>query len=385
MDKFNEILNNIYRGIIIVYPHGSYITDNEKSIIVKSLYLKDISHKPLLLIQNKEALGIIYLNDPKQIDLNKFNTLRKYHKITEEEREKWWKSYKELYQYDIIKKDIFDLPVPINYKTGPQVLVKPESISKLQNIFIGTSGYKYEWWNKSEYDKFDVYDKTFNTVEINASFYNFYKKSTWDKIINNSPDNFVYSIKVNRSITHYRKFNRLREFIKPFIGMKKVKCLLFQFPPNFKYSDDNIKKLNDLSKYYDKAKTHMNFVFEFRNISWYLLDNLTKLNDLFEKKKHWIIAVTNIDNKYYPSFDEYNNLINSQQLDVMYVRMHGTADKYEGSYSKKSLKELGKFIRSNNTKEEMDIFIYFNNTDSLYKDNLPDAVHDAIELQHILI
>ena len=61
-----------YRGLIIVSPHGDYIKNNSKTEIVKSLNLKNISGKPLLLIQNKVALGIIYLDTPVKIDLETF-------------------------------------------------------------------------------------------------------------------------------------------------------------------------------------------------------------------------------------------------------------------------------------------------------------------------
>ena len=183
--------NNIYRGIIIVKPHGDYIADGTKTIIIKSIKLHDIAHKPLLLIQDKLALGIIYLDEYQQIDLKKFNKLKTQHKITDEERKKWWHDKKVFYEYAIIKTNIYKIPIPIEYPIGPQVLVKIENITKKQNIYIGTSGYKYEWWNDSGYNKFDIYNMTFNTVEINASFYNFYSQKTWKKIIDESPDDFI--------------------------------------------------------------------------------------------------------------------------------------------------------------------------------------------------
>src|SRR5437868_12655532 len=157
--------NDIYRGIIIVEPHGTYIYDGSKTMIIKSLKLHDISHKPLLLIQNKEALGIIYLDDYVEINLREFNKLRKFHKITEDERKLWWRDKVRLYKYNIIKIKLFDIPIPIAYPKGPQVLIKPENIQKIQSIYIGTSGYDYSWWNvsgKENYSKLDVYDKIFN-------------------------------------------------------------------------------------------------------------------------------------------------------------------------------------------------------------------------------
>lgn len=122
---------SFYRGLIIVEPHGSYIAKGTKKVIIKSINFKNIANKPLLLIQNKEALGIIYLDEPKKINLKEFDELYNKHKITEQERLKWWKGKKVLYMYKIIHKKIFKRPYKIDYKQGPQVMVKPENTWKI--------------------------------------------------------------------------------------------------------------------------------------------------------------------------------------------------------------------------------------------------------------
>lgn len=116
-----------YRGLIIVKPHGSWIISGEKPLLVKSIRLKHVPGKLLLLIESKRALGIIKLGEPRPITLKQFRRLRSKHKITEKERLKWWKGRK-LYAYDIkiIKK--FKKPRKINYPQGPQVVVRPKLI-----------------------------------------------------------------------------------------------------------------------------------------------------------------------------------------------------------------------------------------------------------------
>ena len=53
---------NFYRGLIIVKPHGSWIISGEKTLLIKSIRLKNVPGKRLLLIESKYALGIINLD-----------------------------------------------------------------------------------------------------------------------------------------------------------------------------------------------------------------------------------------------------------------------------------------------------------------------------------
>src|SRR5579863_6301665 len=107
---------DIYRGIIIVYPHGDYIVDGSKKVIIKSKKYMDCIDKPLLLIQNKVALGVIFLDYVGQINIEEFNKKFNLHRITEQEREKWWKGKSKLFEYKIISKHNFRNPLPIDYK-----------------------------------------------------------------------------------------------------------------------------------------------------------------------------------------------------------------------------------------------------------------------------
>lgn len=120
-----------HRGLIIVYPHGTYIKEGSKKLIIKSIKLKNIAGKPLLLIEQKVALGILYLGEPQEITLAEFRKLRDQHLITKKERIKWWKGKRKLYSYKIIKKKIYKRPYKIEYGQGPQVLVKPENVRRI--------------------------------------------------------------------------------------------------------------------------------------------------------------------------------------------------------------------------------------------------------------
>jgi uncharacterized protein YecE (DUF72 family) len=53
---------------------------------------------------------------------------------------------------------------------------------------------------------FTYYATKFKTVEINSTFYNFPKKSSIKRFYKISPEDFKFSVKVNKAITHIKRF-----------------------------------------------------------------------------------------------------------------------------------------------------------------------------------
>jgi len=370
---------DIYRGLIIVYPHGTYIAYGNKDIIVKSLKLS-ILNKPLLLIENKQALGIIYLNKIKEINITQFDKDKNRHLITNEERKKWWPKKNMLYEYFIGKKIIFYYPIPITYPQGPQVLIKPKNIRYKQNIYIGTSGYDYKWWNYNSKNKLEEYSNNFNSLELNATFYKFYKKENFIKLRDETPNNFKFTVKVNRSITHFNQYGKINKFLSSakYLG-SKLKCLLFQFPSRFKFNKKNLNRLNKLkTKPIKLGLKNLKFyyAFEFKNKSWFNEETYS----LFKKNK-WCLVISNINYTHSDNLDiGFNPKLNNYVIttNFIYFRMHGSNDKYIGSYKKESKKTLYKIIEFIRESQIKNSFIYFNNTDSGYP--LPDAITDAVFL-----
>ncbi|AYV83959.1 MAG: hypothetical protein Hyperionvirus14_48 [Hyperionvirus sp.] len=370
-------MDELYRGIIIVYPHGGYIADGSKKVIVKSKRFGDVIGKPLLLIEGKKALGVIYLNSVREITLEEFRRRSREHRITEEERVKWWPGKRILYEYPVSIGEIFMASVPIDYGTGPQVFVKMSRIKLLQRVYIGTSGYSYkgDGWDNfySGADAFEVYADNFNTVELNVTFYRSYSAAQWRNLAKTAPKDFVYSIKVSRSITHFYQFQKFSRFASDASELpnRNRGPFLFQFAKNFKYTDDNMKRLGSLDGHYRMA-------FEFRDSGWFNDD----VYALFKRKKKWSMVISyvdkdtewNLDPGFNPKLKEW-----VQTADFVYVRLHGTTGQYTGSH-KRILPALIKFVRELNVR---DIFVYFNNTDSGQR--LPDAIVDAEYMQDKIV
>lgn len=347
------------RGLIIVYPYGSFIRRREKNMIVKTKRVESIIEKPLLLIEDKLGLGLIVLSQPVKINLKQFRALYKYHLITELDREKWWPSYRQLYAYDIVETKFFRYPILLDYGTGPQITVKPENIS-FAEIMVGMSGYYYKnMYSAKNKDLLDYYSKNINSVEINSTFYKFPSDST---VKNLGKYDLAYSIKVNQYITHRKKLLDISDYWKKFYTAfepiyHQIFCFLFQFSAKFYYNRENFNRLRKLSKY---LKPRHHYAFEFRDTSWFN-DDVIKLFH----RNNWIIVITNVNNHdgwagnlitgFNPPLNKY-----IATSDAIYIRMHGSQGEYIGSYNNHTYTAIQKLIIRYNPKYAA---IYFNNTD----------------------
>ncbi|MCX7705197.1 MAG: DUF72 domain-containing protein [bacterium] len=223
-----------------------------------------------------------------------------------------------------------------------------------KNLFIGTSGWNYQDWqgifypadlSSKEYLKF--YSRYFNTVEINSSFYHFPKDTTYKNWYCQVPDNFIFSVKVHRSITHIKRLSEIeKEWWKFINGAKilgrKLGVILFQFPASFRY---NVKNLERIENFFSLSKDEIKISFEFRHASW---DN-EKICELLKRyNAGWVIA----NSSRYPEMENIT-------ADFVYMRMHGPQELFASEYSENQLKELSSKIKIwRKTKE---VFVYFNN------------------------
>src|ERR1700760_3373032 len=135
-----------------------------------------------------------------------------------------------------------------------------------QSIYVGCSGWRYWKWRNSFYadvpqpDWFEHYLKSFDTVEINASFYSWPTVAAvqaWRRAPGKKK--FVYTVKVCELITHIKKFKGTKTLIRDF-GMiadilgERMGCFLFQLPPSYRYTKT---RLNDIISQLDPARRNV--------------------------------------------------------------------------------------------------------------------------------
>jgi uncharacterized protein YecE (DUF72 family) len=140
---------------------------------------------------------------------------------------------------------------------------------------IGTSGYNYPEWRGSFYpEKFPThkmlafYAARFNTVEVNYTFYRMPTPALLEGWAKGTPEDFTFTLKAPRRITHDSKLQRVEELTQVFCRTAttlgpKLGVLLFQLPPTFKRDDAVFGRFLDLIPDGTRA------AFEFRHTSWH--------------------------------------------------------------------------------------------------------------------
>ncbi len=215
------------------------------------------------------------------------------------------------------------------------------------NIRVGTSGYYYMHWRGKFYpmdmptkNYLNYYSTFFNTVEINSTFYHIPKENSiknWVKSVN---ENFKFSVKVNRTITHFGEFKTqlFQEFQSRFKGVRQfIGFFLMQFPPSFRYNEKNMEDL--LS-----TETEFKTAIEFRNKTWYESKILEKLNEKY--------------NIAYSDYGNYSKIFLPHESTI-YGRFHGAKGRYRGEYGD-TLRNIFQAIPRDESKIK-EIWLYFNN------------------------
>jgi uncharacterized protein YecE (DUF72 family) len=191
----------------------------------------------------------------------------------------------------------------------------------MSNWHIGTIGFSYKDWVGEFYPKglkqreyLRYYAKAFNSVEIDSTFHSIPLKSTVQSWSAETPDNFLFSLKIPRIITHDLRLQRSQGLIEEFLDSispiyDKAGPILFQLPPSF--SQDQYTTVADLL---NELPASFRYAFEFRHPSWY--NNQT--TDLLAKYK---VGWVSID---YPKLPRQINLT----ADFLYVRWIGVNNMY---------------------------------------------------------
>jgi uncharacterized protein YecE (DUF72 family) len=122
-------------------------------------------------------------------------------------------------------------------------------------VRIGISGWTYQPWRSDFYPKGLAQKKElayaaslFPSIEINGTFYSLQRPSSFATWAEQTPDDFVFSIKGSRYITHMLKLRNAEQALANFFASgllalgHKLGPILWQFPPNFQF---NAAKLED--------------------------------------------------------------------------------------------------------------------------------------------
>lgn len=212
------------------------------------------------------------------------------------------------------------------------------------DAFVGTSGWYYEWNKKKNLEWF-VENSGLNSVELNASFYRFPFPNNI-KGWSTRGAGLRWSVKVHRSITHWRQFSesaletwdRFRKLFRPLDHL--IDFYLFQAPPKF----NDIERALDFA---EKTGLGERFALEIRNKE--LLGNDELCAELLKE-----VTLVSVD-----SPDYINRIFPGK---IVYMRMHGRENWYSHNYSSEEIEETARKIYELGREK---IYIYFNNNHNM--------------------
>ena len=219
---------------------------------------------------------------------------------------------------------------------------------------VGCSGWQYTSWRDVVYPKgcpqsrwLEVYAEWFGTVEVNATFYRLPNRDAVIRWARQTPEDFVFTIKVSRYLTHIKRlttvadgWERLRERIEPLIDAGKLGALLWQLPENFHRDDERL-----LGALAELPREHRH-AFEFRHPGWFTGDVYAML------REHGVACVW--------AHDARRPLPEPERTaDWAFVRLHYGERGRRGNYSKAELEAWAQRLRRHAGGD--DALVYFNN------------------------
>lgn len=234
--------------------------------------------------------------------------------------------------------------------------------------FIGTSGWHYPHWRGFFYPEnlpttrwLEYYARIFDTVEINRSFYRLPTEDAVRAWRTGTPREFVFAVKASRYLTHMKKLTdprpHLATFLKSIRGLgAKRGPLLFQLPPHW-HCD-----VGRLAAFLKALPRSVECAFEMRDPSWHVAEVYTLL-----ERHNAAFCVYDLAGFTAPPV---------VTADFAYVRLHGPAYAYGGSYTRRALSTWARRIRS--WTGLRDVYVYFDNDEAAY------AVDNARTLRGIL-
>lgn len=236
----------------------------------------------------------------------------------------------------------------------------------MRQFYIGTSGWSYDHWRGVFYPKtlakakwFDFYAKQFNAVEVNATYYRFFKDAVFEKWYQRAPEGFRYVLKVPGLITHRKYLKDTKESIERFCKQAemlgdKLGMLLLQLAPHQPYDLKRLKAA--LLTFTDPSRVAV----EFRHEKWLN-------NDVYALLQELGVAFCSVDSPEQALTD----WVTGKRA---YIRLHGSKRWYGDNYEPQALRRIATHAQQMVSAGAREVYIFFNNDNHAY------AAFNALDL-----
>jgi uncharacterized protein YecE (DUF72 family) len=223
----------------------------------------------------------------------------------------------------------------------------------LKPVHVGCSGWNYQDWRERFYPKgipasrwLEHYAASFDTVEVNSTFYRLASESAVAHWVEQTPPDFVFAMKASRYLTHIRRLRdmgrgvqRFYAPLRPLARSGKLGPVLWQLPENFRRDDDAL----------GRALEHLpqgRHCFEFRHPSWFC-------SEVYELLRGSGVALVIGDHPQRP--------FQSHEMTAgwTFVRFHYGHRGRGGNYARSELESWKRRIAA--WRSRVEVFAYFNN------------------------
>ena len=251
----------------------------------------------------------------------------------------------------------------------------------MKQVRIGISGWTYQPWRGVFYPKdlsqkreLEYASRQLNSIEINGSFYSLQKPGSYQAWYDATPDDFVFTLKGGRFITHMKRLKGVEIplanfFASGILNLKeKLGPILWQLPPNFSFDPQRVADFFDLlpadtssmsklaARHEAKLKGRTITQTDARRAVRHAIE--VRHHSFNDKRfvalcrKHGVAIVVADTAGKWPVIEELT-------ADFMYVRLHGEEELYVSGYTEKALAAWAKKITR--WRRTRDVFVYFDN------------------------
>jgi uncharacterized protein YecE (DUF72 family) len=239
--------------------------------------------------------------------------------------------------------------------------------ARRRSVRIGCSGWNYKAWKDEFYEGkpprlwLRHYAEFFDTVEVNNTFYRLPLKTSVAAWVEQTPRDFLFSVKASRYLTHIKRLTDLKggitryyDRLEPLVCSPKLGPVLWQLPATFKRDDDRLDRAL-------AAFPQGRHCFEFRHASWFA-------EPVYELLRAHGAALVIGDRPEVKEFQAHEFT-----TDWTFVRFHYGSRGRRGNYSEAELEEWAR--RFEDWSRDVDVLAYFNNDWELF------AVRNAVWLK----
>ena len=236
-------------------------------------------------------------------------------------------------------------------------------------VRIGCSGFLYEHWRGRFYPpsargaELEWYARSFDTVELNVTFYRMPSAATFRSWATRVPDDFVFAVKASRYLTHVKRLHDVRDSVAYLIDRvaelgSHLGPILLQLPPDLQLD------LDGLVETLEAFPASVQLALEPRHASWFVDD----VRDLLESRQ---VALCLADRRgpLTPFWET---------ADWAYVRFHGGRARPASCYGDAALDRWADRLAAMEAARTA-AFLFFNN--DFHGCALRDAASFAVKLE----